>query len=122
MLYEEKVSISLMLYRDDPYQDGLVVRFFTQVFTWLTCLAVPLLSLLACLGSLVNPKIVYATHHSRRHPEGKFPIHCLVCENKWKILPQFRLFFGRFSAIKTKSTWQNLEFLGKKLEFFEEFG
>ena len=29
--------------------------------------------------------------------------------------------FGRFSAIKTKSTWQNLEFLGKKLEFFEEF-
>ena len=30
--------------------------------------------------------------------------------------------FGRFSAIKTKSTWQNLEFLGKKLEFFEEFG
>ena len=33
-----------------------------------------------------------------------------------------RLFFGRFSAIKTKSTWQNLEFWGEeKLEFFEEF-
>ena len=30
--------------------------------------------------------------------------------------------FGRFSAIKTKSTWQNLDFLGEKLEFFEEFG
>jgi len=28
------------------------------------------------------------------------------------------LFFGRFSAIKTKSTWENLEFLGKILEFF----
>ena len=25
-----------------------------------------------------------------------------------------RLFFGRFSAIKTKSTWQNLEFFGEK--------
>ena len=30
-------------------------------------------------------------------------------------------FFGHFLAIKTKSTWQNLEFLGEKLEFFEKF-
>jgi len=26
--------------------------------------------------------------------------------------------FGRFSAIKTKSTWQNIEFFRKILEFF----
>ena len=31
---------------------------------------------------------------------------------------QYQAFFGRFSAIKTKSAWQNLEFSGKKLEFF----
>ena len=27
-------------------------------------------------------------------------------------------FFGRFSSIKTKLTWQNLKFFGEKLEFF----
>ena len=36
-------------------------------------------------------------------------------------LPTSGFIFGRFSAIKTKSIWQNLEFLGEKLEFFEEF-
>ena len=33
-------------------------------------------------------------------------------------LAHIQAFFGRFSAIKTKSTWQNLEFFGKMLEFF----
>ena len=30
------------------------------------------------------------------------------------------LFFGRFSALKTKSSWQNLQFVDNFLEFFSE--